>query len=106
MPQIVINDMTANCQVTRVSPDGRLKRVPLGSRRLVAIHGRRDMGFMDKIRNKLTMGKGRAKQETGRATGDPYLEAKGQGERIGGATRQVGEQAKDAGKNARDAFRK
>jgi uncharacterized protein YjbJ (UPF0337 family) len=39
----------------------------------------------------------------GRATGDPYLEARGQGERISGATRQVGEQVKDAGKNIRDA---
>ena len=63
------------------------------------------MGFMDKLRNRFTMGKGRAKQETGRATGDPYLEAEGQGERIRGATRQVGEQAKDAGKNVRDAFK-
>jgi len=64
------------------------------------------MGFMDKLRNKLTMGKGRAKQNVGRATGDPYLEAKGQAERVGGASRQVGEQVKDAAKNARDAFRK
>lgn len=62
------------------------------------------MGFMDKLRNRFRMGKGHAKQETGRATGDPYLEAEGQGERIGGATRQVGEQVKDAGKNVRDAF--
>jgi uncharacterized protein YjbJ (UPF0337 family) len=62
------------------------------------------MGFMDKLRNKLQMGKGRAKENVGRATGDPYLETRGQGERIGGAGRQVGEQVKDAGKNARDAF--
>lgn len=62
------------------------------------------MGFMDKLLNKFTMGKGRAKQDAGRAAGDPYLEAKGQAERIGGAGRQVGEQAKDAGKNVRDAF--
>lgn len=63
------------------------------------------MGFMDKLKNKLQMGKGRAKQNVGRATGDPYLESKGQGERLGGAGKQVGEQAKDAGKNVRDAFR-
>jgi uncharacterized protein YjbJ (UPF0337 family) len=55
-------------------------------------------------RVKPTMGKGRAKQDAGRATGDPYLESKGQAERIGGAGRQVGEQAKDAGKNVRDAL--
>jgi uncharacterized protein YjbJ (UPF0337 family) len=64
------------------------------------------MGFMDKLRNRFTMGKGRAKQKTGRAVGDPYLETEGQAERVGGATRQVGEQAKDAGKNVRDAFKK
>lgn len=63
------------------------------------------MGFMDKISNKFKMGMGRAKQRTGRATGDHSLEAKGQAERVGGATRQVGEQAKDAGKNVRDAFK-
>jgi uncharacterized protein YjbJ (UPF0337 family) len=64
------------------------------------------MGFLDKLRNKLTMGKGRAKQDVGRAAGDPYLEAEGKSERIGGAGRQVGEQAKDAAKNVRDAFKK
>jgi uncharacterized protein YjbJ (UPF0337 family) len=63
------------------------------------------MGFMDKLRNKFQMGKGRAKQNVGRATGDPYLEGKGQAERAGGAARQVGEQAKDAAKNTRDAFK-
>jgi uncharacterized protein YjbJ (UPF0337 family) len=62
------------------------------------------MGFVDKMRNKFKMGRGRAKQDAGRAMGDPYLEAKGQGERVDGATRQVGEQVKDAGKNVRDAF--
>lgn len=64
------------------------------------------MGFVDKLRNKFKMGRGRAKQETGRATGDPYLEAKGKGERVDGAARQVGEQVKDAGKNTRDAFKR
>lgn len=64
------------------------------------------MGFMDKLRNKFTMGKGRAKQDVGRATGDPYLQAEGQSERIGGAGRQVGEQVKDAARNARDAFKR
>lgn len=64
------------------------------------------MGFMDKMRNKFTMGKGRAKQNVGRATGDPYLESKGQSERAGGATRQVGEQFKDAAKNVEHAFKK
>jgi uncharacterized protein YjbJ (UPF0337 family) len=63
------------------------------------------MGFMDKLRNRFQMGKGRAKAKTGRATGDPYLETKGQAERAGGAAKQVGEQAKDAARNTRDAFK-
>jgi uncharacterized protein YjbJ (UPF0337 family) len=62
------------------------------------------MGFMDKLRNRFKMGTGRAKQNVGRATGDPDLETKGQAERAEGATRQVGEQVKDAAKNVRDAF--
>jgi len=63
------------------------------------------MGFMDKLRNRFTMGKGHAKQHVGRAAGDPYLEAEGKGERVEGAGRQVGEQVKDTGKNVRDAFK-
>lgn len=63
------------------------------------------MGFMDKLRNRFKMGRGRARQNVGQATGDPYLEASGQAERIEGAGRQVGEQAKDAAKNVRDAFK-
>jgi uncharacterized protein YjbJ (UPF0337 family) len=64
------------------------------------------MGFMDKLRNRFQMSKGHAKQDVGRATADPYLEAEGQGERISGGARQVGEQAKDAAKNVKDAFRR
>jgi uncharacterized protein YjbJ (UPF0337 family) len=62
------------------------------------------MGFMDKLKNRMQMAKGRGKREAGQAAGDPYLEAKGQTERMGGATKQVGEQVKDTGKNVRDAF--
>ncbi len=63
------------------------------------------MGLADKLRNKLHMGSGRAKQSVGRATNDRDLEAEGTGERLGGATRQVGEHAKDAVKDVRDATR-
>jgi uncharacterized protein YjbJ (UPF0337 family) len=63
------------------------------------------MGFMDKLRNRFKMSRGRARQDAGRATGDPYLEASGQAERVEGATRQVGEQVKDSAKNVRDAFK-
>ncbi|MBV9382911.1 MAG: CsbD family protein [Streptosporangiaceae bacterium] len=61
------------------------------------------MGFVDKLRNRFRMGKGRAKAKAGREAGDPYLEMKGQKERAGGAARQVGERAKDMGKITRDA---
>lgn len=64
------------------------------------------MGFMDKMRNKFTMGKGRTKQKVGRATRNRSLEGKGQSERAGGAARQVGEQFKDATKNIKHAFKK
>lgn len=63
------------------------------------------MSIADKIRNRFRMGKGRAKAKTGRATGDPFLETKGQGQRAGAAGREMGEQVKDAGRNARDAFK-
>jgi uncharacterized protein YjbJ (UPF0337 family) len=63
------------------------------------------MGIGNKLRNRLQMAKGRARARKGRATGDPYLETKGQGQRVGGAARQVTEQVKDAVKNARDAFK-
>jgi uncharacterized protein YjbJ (UPF0337 family) len=63
------------------------------------------MGIGNKLRNRIRMAKGRARAKKGRATGDPYLETKGQGQRVGGAARQVSEQVKDAVKNARGAFK-
>lgn len=63
------------------------------------------MGFMDKLKNRFTMGRGRAKQEAGRAAGDPYLEAEGRGERVEGGVKQAGERVKDAGKDIRDAMK-
>jgi uncharacterized protein YjbJ (UPF0337 family) len=64
------------------------------------------MGFLDKLKNRFQMSKGHGKERAGRATGDPYLESRGQAERASGATKQVGEQVKDAGKNVRGAFKK
>jgi uncharacterized protein YjbJ (UPF0337 family) len=64
------------------------------------------MGFMDKFKNRFKMSRGHAKQDMGRATGDPYLETRGRAERVDGAGRQVGEQVKDAGKNVREAFKR
>jgi uncharacterized protein YjbJ (UPF0337 family) len=63
------------------------------------------MGFMDKLRNRFTMTKGKAKQDAGRAAGDPYLEGEGRAERVQGSGAPVGEQVKDAGKNVKDAFK-
>ena len=63
------------------------------------------MGFMDKLRNRLQMGRGRTKQEAGRAARDPYLEAEGRGERVKGGVKQAGERLKDAGKDVRDGFK-
>ena len=63
------------------------------------------MSFFDKFRNRAKMGKGRVKEKTGRATGDPLLETKGESERASGAARQVTEQMKDAGKNLRKGFK-
>jgi uncharacterized protein YjbJ (UPF0337 family) len=63
------------------------------------------MGIGNKLQNRFRMAKGRTKAKTGRATGRPYLETKGQGQRVGGAARQVSEQVKDAVKNVRDAFK-
>lgn len=62
------------------------------------------MGFLDKIKNKAQQAKGRGKQETGRRTDDPYLEAEGGKDRTTGTARQVGEQVKDAAKEARRGF--
>lgn len=64
------------------------------------------MGLIDKVRNRFKMGSGRAKQATGRVTRNRSLEVKGMGERLSGAARQVTEQAKDAGRNIRDAAKK
>jgi uncharacterized protein YjbJ (UPF0337 family) len=83
-----------------------VKRLHRGQLSPISHQRRGDMGFMDKLRNRFMMGRGRAKQDVGRATGDPYLETKGKAERVDGAGRQVGEQVKDAGKNVRDAFKR
>jgi uncharacterized protein YjbJ (UPF0337 family) len=63
------------------------------------------MGFLNKMRNRFKMGKGRAKEKAGQATGNPRLETKGEAERASGGARQVTEQAKDAGRNIRKAFK-
>jgi uncharacterized protein YjbJ (UPF0337 family) len=99
-----VDDLRRRRQQRDQAHRSRLIRRRRGSRSS-SHDGGDDMGFIDKMRNKFKMGKGRAKQDVGRATGDPYLETKGQSERAEGAARQVGEQVKDAAKNVRDAFK-
>ncbi|NDU76113.1 CsbD family protein [Actinomadura sp. DSM 109109] len=59
------------------------------------------MGFLDKMKNKAQQAKGRGKEEAGRRSGDPDLEAEGKGERTVGGAKQAGEKAKDAVREAK-----
>lgn len=55
------------------------------------------MGTADKASNKVQDLKGRAKQKTGRATGNKDLESEGKADQIGAAAKGVAEKIKDAG---------
>ncbi|GAA4305683.1 CsbD family protein [Actinomadura sp. NPDC048955] len=59
------------------------------------------MGFLDKLKNKAQQAKGRGKEEAGRQSGDPYLEAEGKSDRASGGAKQAGEKVKDAAKEAK-----
>lgn len=64
------------------------------------------MGLLDKVRNRFKMSQGRVRQHAGRLTRNRSMQAKGMGERLSGAARQVTEQAKDAGRNIRESARR
>jgi uncharacterized protein YjbJ (UPF0337 family) len=64
------------------------------------------MSLIDKVKNKLQMAKGHSKERAGRATDDPGLEARGQGDRAAGGAKQMGEHLKDMGKDIRKSFKK
>lgn len=64
------------------------------------------MGLDDKISNKTEGLKGRAKEGTGRATGDRDLEADGKGDQASASAKGGVEKLKDAGKDIKDAFKK
>jgi uncharacterized protein YjbJ (UPF0337 family) len=66
----------------------------------------KQMGFMDKLRNRFQMAKGHGEERAGQAVGSPDLEARGASDRVEGGTKQVGEQVKDVGKNVRDTFKR
>jgi len=54
------------------------------------------MGLDDKIGNKGEELSGKAKEATGKATGDEDLEAEGKGDQMGANLKQAGEKIKDA----------
>ena len=64
------------------------------------------MGMIGKLRNRVQIGKGRARVAIGRAKGDRHLVTKGHADRVAGAAKQIGEHAKDAGKSIRRTLRK
>jgi uncharacterized protein YjbJ (UPF0337 family) len=53
------------------------------------------MSFLNKIANRSRIGRGRAKQRIGRATGNRRLQADGLADRVSGGVRQFGENVKD-----------
>jgi uncharacterized protein YjbJ (UPF0337 family) len=54
------------------------------------------MSGMDKAKDKLQEAEGRAKEATGKAIDDPYLEGEGKGDKVSGNLKQAGEKVKDA----------
>ena len=50
--------------------------------------------------------KGKAKEATGKATGNPRLEGEGKGDQASASMKKAGEKAKDAAKDVKDAFKK
>jgi CsbD-like. len=64
------------------------------------------MGAGDKIQDMIEEGKGKAKEAMGRATGDKREQAEGQGEQSKAKLKETGDQARDAAKNAAEAFRR
>jgi uncharacterized protein YjbJ (UPF0337 family) len=65
-----------------------------------------ELSFLDKIRNRSRLSRGRAKQKIGRATNNPRLQAEGLADRVSGGARQLGEELKDAGKDIKRSFRR
>ncbi|TDC55091.1 CsbD family protein [Actinomadura sp. KC345] len=62
------------------------------------------MSILDKLKNKAQQAKGRGKEEAGRQSGDPSLEAEGRQDRTAGGAKQAGEKVKDAAKETRRTF--
>ena len=50
--------------------------------------------------------KGKAKEATGKATGDSRLEGEGKGDQASASIKSAGDKAKGAAKDVKDAFKK
>ncbi len=59
------------------------------------------MSFLDKVRGKSQVGRGRVRQRVGRATGSRRLQAQGLTDKIMGGARQLAGRLKDAGRDLR-----
>lgn len=64
------------------------------------------MGLDDKASNKGEDLKGKAKEATGKATGNERLEGEGKGDQASASVKDAGEKAKDAAGDVKDAFKK
>ena len=64
------------------------------------------MSFADKVEHKAEELKGAAKEKWGDATDNEDLQAEGAGERTIAQGKQVGDALKDAGEDAKDAFKR
>jgi uncharacterized protein YjbJ (UPF0337 family) len=54
------------------------------------------VGIFDKAKDKWQVGKGHAKEQSGKAVNDPVLEAEGKGDKVSGNLKQAAEKIKDA----------
>ena len=63
------------------------------------------MGTRDKASNKVQDLKGKVKETVGSATGNEDLRTKGKVDQTKAALKDVGEKAKDAGSNLKDAIK-
>lgn len=61
------------------------------------------MSFVDKVKNKIDETIGKAKEGTGKATDDKYLEYEGKGDQTSANVKQAGEHLKDTARDVRDA---
>ena len=64
------------------------------------------MGTEDKAAHKGEELKGKAKETTGKATGNERLEGEGKSDQASASVKQTGDKAKDAAKDVKDAFKK